>query len=148
MRKQNLIYAIGNPAREDDGLGLEFLESLPDNEHWDKEYNYQLNIEDADLFSHYEKVLVVDAAFGQKRSYLLQEIEAAFSPEFTGHSLGLESVMALCQQIYNKQPLVRLLTLKGKSFNLKMGMTLQAQISLQESLAWFKKEIYLNPKSM
>ena len=66
-KKRILIYAFGNPGRQDDGLGNRLIEKL---EPWLKEKgfdrvatesNYQLNIEDAYTLKDKEVVVFVDA---------------------------------------------------------------------------------------
>jgi hydrogenase maturation protease len=58
-RGKILVYGIGNPGRQDDGLGILFAEKI---EEWlqnqgfinvEVTSNYQLNIEDAEKISHY-----------------------------------------------------------------------------------------------
>ena len=67
LEKTVLIYGYGNPGRQDDGLGNEFVEIM---EKWIADEgiknvftdsNYQLNIEDADTISSKDIVVFVDA---------------------------------------------------------------------------------------
>ncbi len=68
MDKKILLYGYGNPGRQDDALGIRFIERMQvwvkekglDNIFFDS--NYQLNIEDADTISDYDIVYFVDAS--------------------------------------------------------------------------------------
>ena len=58
-----LIIGIGNSGRNDDGLGWKFVDiaSQTMRGYFDVEYRYQLQIEDAELVSKYNKVIFADA---------------------------------------------------------------------------------------
>tara|TARA_R110002033_G_scaffold157164_1_gene193298 strand:- start:1046 stop:1276 length:231 start_codon:yes stop_codon:yes gene_type:complete len=61
-RQNVIIFGIGNAGRQDDGIGWLFLGFLQNqNENINLEYRYQLQIEDAELISHYNRVIFVDA---------------------------------------------------------------------------------------
>ena len=79
-----LFYGYGNPGRQDDGLGIMFIEQI---EQWIKDENlenietdsnYQLNIEDAEIISHKDFVIfLMHLVFGinvlhVKNHYILQ----------------------------------------------------------------------------
>jgi Ni,Fe-hydrogenase maturation factor len=59
-----LIIGIGNSGRNDDGLGWKFVDiaSQTMRGYFDIEYRYQLQVEDAELVSKYNKVIFVDAS--------------------------------------------------------------------------------------
>ncbi|MCK4515905.1 MAG: hypothetical protein KAU31_11640, partial [Spirochaetaceae bacterium] len=70
-----LIYGIGNPGRQDDGLGALLVEeiqraaipgaSIPGTDHeLSFDANYQLNIEDAEAISRHDIVVFADASLG------------------------------------------------------------------------------------
>ena len=70
-----LIYGIGNPGRQDDGLGTLLVEeiqhaaipgaSIPGIHHeFSFDANYQLNIEDAEAISRHDIVVFADASLG------------------------------------------------------------------------------------
>ena len=59
-----LFYGYGNPGRQDDALGISFVDEM---EKWvksqkleniDFDTNYQLNIEDAEKISQYDLVIL------------------------------------------------------------------------------------------
>ena len=67
-----LVFGIGNPGRQDDGLGPALVEqaekllpgqlSSASNLQIDYDANYQLNVEDAETISAYDLVYFVDAS--------------------------------------------------------------------------------------
>ncbi len=70
-----LIYGIGNPGRQDDGLGALLVEEIqrasssgapiPGTDHeFSFDANYQLNIEDAEAISRHDIVVFADASLG------------------------------------------------------------------------------------
>ena len=64
--KKTLLIGIGNYGRADDALGWKFIDEFSDRDDlYDFEYRYQLQIEDAELVTKYEKVIFVDASHQQ-----------------------------------------------------------------------------------
>jgi hydrogenase maturation protease len=124
----SLIIGIGNQGRQDDGLGWACLDSLID-AGWsgDAEVRYQLNIEDAELISHYDSVLFIDA---DKRSlesgYLLEKVDPKPLLAHSSHFLPPSNVLYLCQDIYGKLPETHLLSIQGYEWELQIGLTNQA----------------------
>lgn len=133
-----LIYAIGNPGRRDDGLGFEFVKRLPQSAFYDLKHAYQLNIEDSELFAQYRTVLIVDACKFGEQGFSLKQIQAKEDSCFTTHELGMESVLALCQSLYNAQPKTHCLAIKGYEFNLELGLSNEARINLEQACKWFQ----------
>ena len=85
MKPERLIFAIGNPGREDDGLGFEFVNRLSCSNHHDLHHAYQLNIEDAELFSQYKEVFLVDAAKNCEGEFSLDLVVAESEVNFSTH---------------------------------------------------------------
>jgi hydrogenase maturation protease len=75
-----LIQGIGNPLRSDDALGPQLIMDLqPEVAEMfgpavEMEWVYQLQIEHAELWSHYDSVVVVDAAVNQKEQLNWREL--------------------------------------------------------------------------
>jgi hydrogenase maturation protease len=139
VNKQTLIYGIGNPGREDDGLGFEFVINLPDGLQYEKCHCYQLNIEDAELFSKYKKIILVDAAKNIECDFEYKKVEAKPESFFSTHGITMEAVLAMTQDIYGKSPETYLLALKGHSYQIKLGISEQAKTSLANAIEWFRK---------
>ncbi|MBN1378796.1 MAG: hydrogenase maturation protease [Gammaproteobacteria bacterium] len=138
------IYGIGNVGRQDDGLGWAFIEALEDNPPSNVETfrNYQLNIEDAEIISHYSQVLFVDASKSESvETFRCRAVEPYASLSFTSHYLSMESVLALCQNVYNKTPVTHVIEIRGYAWELQQGLTNQAQQNLDMAVGFFKNRI-------
>lgn len=136
------IYGIGNIGRQDDGLGWAFIEALEDSlpPHVETFRNYQLNIEDAEMISHHAQVLFVDATKSEEvTTYRCRPVQPHASISFTSHYLSMESVLALCQNIYHKTPATHVIEIRGYAWELQQGLTEQAQQNLQQAVEFFKQ---------
>ncbi len=143
-----LVYGYGNPGRQDDGLGPSMIEKM--NEwikknnlnHIETDSNYQLNIEDAERISSFEKVFFVDATIEQIDSFYMSKVDAGKNLiEFTMHAVSPAYVLDLCQKIFNKTPETYLLHVKGYEFELTEHLTLPAQKNLDLAFEFLKAEI-------
>ena len=116
---KTLIYAIGNPARGDDGFGPAVLKALKKKHLPATEYqiNYQLNIEDAELFSHYQLVVIIDAALA-KGGLKLIELHAENTDPHSTHALSPSQVLALSQNLFQFNNRCWLLTTTGTQWDL------------------------------
>ena len=140
-----LIYAYGNPGRQDDGLGNRFVEEL---EKWVRdnqisgiefESNYQLNIEDAANISDKDIVIFADASEEEIEDIHFSAIEPSEGKsEFTTHAASPSFVLALCIQLYNKHPKTFLLQIRGYEWGFKEGLTEKAEKNLEKALEFLK----------
>jgi hydrogenase maturation protease len=136
-----LIYAYGNPGRQDDGLGNRFVEELGK---WidDKniqgieiESNYQLNIEDSVKVSEKDIVIFVDASNEDIKDIHFSVVEPSEGrSEFTTHSASPAFVLALCIRLYDKHPKTYLLQIRGYEWEFKEGLSAKAEKNLQKAL--------------
>jgi len=130
------LYGFGNPGRQDDGLGIALAE------HFEKkslpgitiDSNYQLNAEDALEISEKDIVLFADASQNDIGSFRLTRLIPALEVEFTTHAMSPESVLALCNQLYNKYPAAYLLEMKGYEWELKEGLTDAGEKNLKKAI--------------
>jgi hydrogenase maturation protease len=139
-----LIIGIGNSGRQDDGLGWKFVEEIENKfpSHFDFEFRYQLQVEDAELIAQYNKVIFVDADLTQhEMGYKLELLNPISSDSYTSHELSPTSVLALTQTIYKKFPNCYTLGISGKLFQLKIGLTNTGKANLKKSIQYFEKEI-------
>ncbi len=132
-----LVYGYGNPGRQDDGLGVELALMIENNERLSKyadvDYNYQLNIEDALTISEYDLVIFADAALNIDKSFEFKKIQPAHSITFTTHELSAESLLALCQDLYNKNPESYILAIRGYEWEMGLPMTSRAKSNLNDA---------------
>jgi len=142
-----IIIGIGNSGRSDDGLGWAFIDKIKGNlpHNFDCEYRYQLQVEDAELVSHYDVVYFIDA---HKKQFDKGFVWSVCSPKatnsFSTHELDSETVLYLAKNIYNKKPKASILGISGNSFQLQIGLSKRAQKNLKKALNFFYETIGLN----
>jgi hydrogenase maturation protease len=139
-----LIIGIGNSGRADDGLGWAFVdrirESLP--KHVDYSYNYQLQVEDAELISHYKAVYFVDAHINPwEEGFVFDRCLPKADHGFSTHELEPGTVVYLTENLYQKKPEAFVLGITGLNFDLKMGLSKQAEENLDKALKFFNKNV-------
>jgi hydrogenase maturation protease len=147
-KKRILIYAFGNPGRQDDGLGNRFVEEL---EPWLKENghdqvttesNYQLNIEDADNIKDMDIVVFVDASTEDIGDYHLGLVEPSEGrSEFTMHAASPAYILALCIKLYQKHPETYLLQIRGYEWEFLEKLSPRAEQNLSQALGFIKERI-------
>lgn len=143
-----LVYAYGNPGRQDDGLGILLVGALAEwagkegLENVGFESNYQLNIEDALLISGKDIVIFADASAGDLEGIRLSRVHPSGTrPEFTMHSASPSFILALCRELYGKEPGTWLLEIRGYEWALKEGLTPGAQENLMKALDFMKERL-------
>lgn len=137
-----LMIGIGNSARSDDGLGWAFLDRLKKLACFEGEiiYCYQLQVEDAELISHYPRVIFVDACEGVGcNGFEWATTDAINDFTFTTHALTPGAVLFLCNDLYHKYPEAHTLKIKGHDWKLKTGLSDLAEESLEKALIFFKE---------
>lgn len=139
--KKTLIYGYGNPGRQDDALGVMLAERteewLKSNENAgvETDSNYQLNIEDAERISHFDRVIFADASKEEHIEHFeITQLEPSAKVEFTMHAVSPAFIMHLCQSIYGRTPEAWLVHIRGYEWELSEGLTQKASINLEASL--------------
>ena len=140
-----LIYGIGNPSRQDDALGIVFVEKLQEWVEREKlpnisfDSNYQLNIEDAYDVSEKDMVVFVDGSVEPIDGFHFRQIFPGDSISISSHSMSPESILSLCDELYDAKPAGFLLTIKGFSWEMDSAMTEKARENLNSSLEFAKR---------
>ena len=140
-----LIYGIGNPSRQDDALGIVFIEKLQEWVNSEKlpniffDSNYQLNIEDAYDVSEKDLIVFVDASVEPIDDFYFRQIFSGDLISVSSHSMNPESVISLCEELYGKKPSAFLLTIKGFSWELNSPVTDKALENLNAAMEFAKK---------
>jgi hydrogenase maturation protease len=152
-RPKILIHGYGNPGREDDGLGCACIEIL---QKWMEEVkldnvkldcDYQLNVEDALTISENDITVFVDASIEDIDDYCLTKVTPEGSKiEFSMHAVSAAYILDLCNKLYNKEPEVYLLHIKGYEWDFKEAISPKAQDNLQAAAGFLKQRI-LDPAS-
>ncbi|HHE64631.1 MAG TPA: hydrogenase maturation protease [Bacteroidetes bacterium] len=148
--KKILFYGYGNPGRQDDALGISFVDEI---ENWvktqkipniDFDSNYQLNIEDAEKISNYDLVIFADASLEPIKNFDFTEVMPNDAQvEFTMHAVSVSFVVDLCKKIYGKSPLAYLVHIKGYEWELDFdkGLSTKAKKNLQDALEFIKSKL-------
>jgi len=149
-----LLYAYGNPGRQDDGLGNAFIDSI---EKWIKsegldnietDSNYQLNIEDAELISSKDIVIFIDASMEGIEDIALTTVDPEDARiEFTMHAVSPAFVLDLCRKLFNHIPETYLLHIKGYEWEFREALTDKARENLDKALDMMKR-ILKDPQSI
>lgn len=140
----SLIYGIGNVGRQDDGLGWAFIDWVEAEAlctRADIRRHYQLHLEDAELISHKKSVLFVDATKDASvKSFTLERVEPRMDFSFTSHAISVPAIMATCQQCFQRLPEVYMLAIRGYEWELKIGLTQQAEQNLNDATTYFAQQ--------
>lgn len=137
-----LIFGYGNPGRNDDGLGNEFVEKIKhmkksDNIDFDYDSNYQLNIEDAERIKDKDLVVFVDASTEEIDNFCFTRVNGEGEPAFTTHAANPEYIFRLCKEIFGNEPVTLLLHIKGYSWLFQEGLSEAAQNNLRLAVDYF-----------
>jgi len=144
------VYGIGNPGRQDDGLGpllAERLEGWVESEGLSDikiDANYQLMAEDAHTVSEHDLVIFADASKEDISSYAVSRVEATGNIGFSTHSMTAESVVGLTLELYGTPPPVYMVHIKGYEWEYAAEMTEQALQNLNQ-VELFIKDWLKNP---
>jgi len=144
-----LVFGIGNSGRADDGLGWAFLDEIGKlmPEYFDLEYRYQLQIEDAELASHYEQIYFVDAhKTPLKEGFSIENCSAVETHHFTTHELPPKTILYLTNKMYHSFPNASIIGISGENFELKIGLSLFAKTNLIKALKQFTGKVCFKQK--
>jgi hydrogenase maturation protease len=141
---QILIYGYGNPGRQDDGLGIALTERLAvwvsDNQIAGVEFdnNYQLNIEDAAAIAQKDLVIFVDASEEDIEDFCLSEVDGTSRVSYTTHAASPGYIVRLCKELFQKEPQVLLLHIKGYEWDFQEGLSKRARENLDQALEYMQ----------
>jgi len=145
--RKHVVIGIGNDSRQDDGLGWALLDMIE--ESYPKQielfHRYQLNIEDADLIKDVDCVLFIDACHDDlENGSLIEPCVANGDITYTTHALSPSAVLALCNQVYQKDPQAFVLKLQGYEWELKTGLTDKGKVNLEKAFELYKQFAFQN----
>lgn len=105
------------------------------------ESNYQLNIEDAELISRFDRVVFADASVDAKEPFDFRPMHS--KPPvvgFSSHSITAESLLGLAEELFNATPQAYAMAIRGYEFN-AFGEALSdaAAGNLAEAVGFFRE---------
>ena len=143
---KTLIYGYGNPGRQDDALANLIIERIEKERlkgnfpQVDTDSNYQLNIEDAELISNYDRVIFVDASTEDIDDIKFTRVEPSDAKvEFTMHAVSPAFVLDLCRKLYGRQPEVYLLHIRGYEWDFMLAPSGRAKENLEKAYTFLKE---------
>lgn len=142
-RDKMLLVAIGNSGRGDDGLGWKFADLAQESGTgvFDVAYRYQLQVEDAELISHYDIVIFADASQEDlENGFGIKSIKASGHFFYTSHVQSPQAVLFLAETLFGKSPSSYLLGITGYEWELKTSISEKASANLQSALVCFNRE--------
>lgn len=148
MKKSDktIVLGIGNNGRQDDGLGWMFLDFLDEqNSGIDIEYRYQLQIEDADLISNYDRVIFVDATKEDTdEGFYLKPCLPSEEYSFSTHALNPETILYLSKKLYNHNPDASIFAIQGYDWELKIGLSNKGYSNLEKAKKYFEDTVLID----
>lgn len=144
-----LLYGFGNPGRQDDGIGIEFVDCM---EQWinDEKFelttvqvdrNFQLNVEDAEIMANQDIVIFIDASKENISDFYLSKVTPSSKSSFSMHSVSPGYLLNLCDELYQRHPLAFVLHIKGYRWDVNGKLTEKAQINLCKALNYLQERI-------
>lgn len=138
--KKLLITGYGNPDREDDGVAWHLLRALtlklglpapqsyedpfPEAGRLDLVFSLQLTPEMAEDIHGYEYVCFVDAHTGNiPEPVRLVQVESEFQASPFTHHLTPQSLLSICETLYQCRPEAALLSVRGYHFGLSQTLS-------------------------
>ena len=138
-----LVLGYGNPGRRDDGVGPAIVEELarmgiPG---VTAETDYQLSIEAAAELAEADKAVFVDAALEGLEPFQVRRLEPSPTISFSTHAFGPESVLAVCEQAFQRAPETLLVGVRGYEFDIAEGLSSGAQANSRAALEFITRLI-------
>ena len=138
-----LLIGIGNNCRGDDGLGWKFLEEIESSgyDFIEREFRYQLQVEDAALISEYDVVVFVDATYEKlSNGFEVRPCIAADNAFFSTHAQAPGAILHLTHSLYKKFPKAYVLAISGETWELETKLSDGAGRNLQAAVSYFTEQ--------
>jgi hydrogenase maturation protease len=138
-----LIIGVGNTSRGDDALGWDFVSALETEyaEICDFEYRYQLQVEDSELISFYDKVVIIDASHEDlPDGFEMKICLPAPHYYFSSHAQKADTILYLANEIYGAFPTVYTMAISGYHWELDENTSAKASQNFEKALQYFRNE--------
>lgn len=144
---RSLVIGVGNPLREDDGVGWHLAEALA--QAGAEVYTcHQLLPELAAELSRVDLVLFADArAEGPPGQVRCQPLEAGVAPGYS-HHLDAPGLLAWVQALYGCCPQAHLLSVAGAAFGYREGLSPAVAAALPAALAQARALLQLEKETV
>ena len=139
-----LVLGYGNPGRRDDGAGAATVEELAKMglPGVTAETDYQLTLEAAAGLAEADRAVFVDAALEGPEPFQVKRLEPSSTIRFSTHAFGPESLLAVCEQAFERSPEEALLVgVRGYEFDIAEGLTDKAQANSRAALEFITQLI-------
>lgn len=128
---KTLVIGLGNPLREDDGLGAAIIgmleQTLPPTvqETVTLVIGHQVDLVQAALLKDYDRVIFIDARADEDGPpVLVQTIAPAYeTPTFTSHIGSIPALLAITAAVYGRAPVCYLVGVQGGAFDFSHGLS-------------------------
>lgn len=136
-----LLVGVGNASRGDDALGWDFVKIVAENfDDAEVEYRYQLQVEDSDLFSRYDTIIVADASHEVYTSgFQIGLCKPAPHYFFSSHAQKPETILHLTNEVFDAYPQVYVVAISGYHWELSDGLSVEAAVNLNKAISYFKQ---------
>lgn len=138
--KSILIIGYGNQTRSDDGVGWYVADKIEkatqrDALQVDVLKLNQLTVDLAEEIKDRELVIFVDAHLNDDKDLLQsEEVKPNYKLGLTAHYLLPETLLAICEGLYNKAPKARIFSVKGLSFDFGEKLSNQTQNAADQAV--------------
>lgn len=140
--KKTLLIGIGNDGRGDDALGWLFADRFAECSDLEVVYRYQLQVEDAELISAYDRVIFVDASVQEMETgFCFQPCLPVASVHFSTHKVDPATILWLAKEMYQAPVHGYVLAIQGYEWELQQGLSEKATQHFQQALFYFEQHI-------
>lgn len=140
--KKTLLIGIGNDGRGDDAVGWLFADRFAKCSELEVIYRYQLQVEDAELISAYDRVIFVDASvLEMKTGFSFQPCLPAASVHFSTHRVDPGTILWLAGEMYQAPVRGFILAVQGYEWGLQQGLSEKAARNFQQALFYFEEHV-------
>lgn len=137
------VLGIGNPAREDDGIGPAIIEAV-DGKRFEGvtvEANYQLTVEDAAAIAEHDCVVFVDASVDAAEPFSFSPVEPKRSDSFSTHSVLPQDVLGMAHEMFHSEAKGYALAVRGYSYRMFTEEMTDAAIENVEAATEFLSDL-------
>jgi hydrogenase maturation protease len=145
------IAGIGNTLRSDDGIGSYVCRELEKENIHNATFQYihQLQTEWIDEFSHYDYVLLIDAAVDKENKIQLNALNPAdHLTDSSSHYLGLGIFARLITGLMSTSPSIYLCTIPGQDYSFSETLSPRGKANADEAIkkikSWLQQHKFMS----